>query len=305
MSVANGGEWLGRQCEGASVAVLALEEHLAGYRDRMVKLGMSRNDPIYSHVGAAPVGAAPASDALEWVTGILDRYRPGLLIVDTMARLIRPAGGDFNEYGAAGDALAPFAKLARARGVHLALVHHARKGGGDFGEQALGSTAWAGGVDTVIDLRRDPKDGTRFVESQNRYGEAIEATALEFPRRDRAHAPGGAHTGEGSRRATRAIRHRLAGRATRGRDADRRPSGRTDHRVQRLRSGPRCGAWCSPGCWSRTRPGGIRFSGREHEQKSPVPDGPPAVRAPVRPSPKGVGGRTDRCGDRRRTAGGR
>ena len=75
-----------------------------------------------------------------------------------MAKLVRPAGGDFNEYGAAGDALAPFAELARARGVHLALVHHARKGGGDFGEQALGSTAWAGGVDTIIDLRRDPEN---------------------------------------------------------------------------------------------------------------------------------------------------
>ena len=175
VSVANGGEWLGRQCDGASVAVLALEEHLPGYRDRMVKLGMSRNDPIYSHVGAAPEG-----NPLEWVTGILDRYRPGLMIIDTMAKLVRPAGGDFNDYGAAGDALSPFAELARTRGVHLALVHHARKGGGDFGEQALGSTAWTGGVDTVIDLRRDARDGARFVETQNRYGTAIEATALEF-----------------------------------------------------------------------------------------------------------------------------
>ena len=178
VSVANGGEWLGRKCEGASVAVLALEEHLAGYRDRMLLLGMSRSDPIYSHVGAVPDG--DAAERLGWVTGILDRYRPGLMIIDTMAKLVRPAGGDFNEYGAAGDALAPFAELARARGVHLALVHHARKGGGDFGEQALGSTAWAGGVDTIIDLRRDLKTGARFVETQNRYGTAIEATAVEF-----------------------------------------------------------------------------------------------------------------------------
>ena len=35
-------------------------------------------------------------------------------------------------------------------------------------------------MDTIIDLRRDPKDGSRFVETQNRYGTAIEATAVEF-----------------------------------------------------------------------------------------------------------------------------
>ena len=155
--------------------MLALEEHLAGYRERLLKLGFDRDTPLYSHVGHAPTGAG-----LEWLQSIVDRYRPALVVIDTLSKLVRPTGGDINDYIAVGVALEPFTILARERNLHCLLVHHARKGGGDFGEQALGSTALTGGVDTVIDLRRDAKNGARFVETQNRYGEAIEATSIEL-----------------------------------------------------------------------------------------------------------------------------
>ena len=172
IAVAHGEEVYGRATMGGSVVVLAFEDHLAGYRERMIKLGMGRETPLYSHVGPAPAGPA-----LGWLDAIVDRYRPVLVVIDTLARLVRVA--DFNDYAAATAALEPFANLARERRFHAMFIHHARKGGGEHGEQALGSSAWAGGVDSVVDLRRDA-NGERFIESQNRYGEPIEATSIDF-----------------------------------------------------------------------------------------------------------------------------
>ena len=175
VAVAQGGTWLSRQCEAGPVLTLAFEEHPQHHRARLVALGALRDDPIYWHCGMLPGDV----NGLEWLARQLDTYRPRLVIVDTLARLVRLTDG--NDYAGVTRESEAFIQLARDADAHIMLVTHARKAGGDFGAQVLGSQAIAASVDVVLSLRRDTENGgARYIESQNRYGTAIEPTGLEL-----------------------------------------------------------------------------------------------------------------------------
>ena len=175
VAVAQGGTWLSRQCEAGPVLTLAFEEHPQHHRARLVALGARRDDPIYWHCGMLPGDV----NGLEWLARQLDTYRPRLVIVDTLARLVRLTDG--NDYAGVTRESEAFIQLARDADAHIMLVTHARKAGGDFGAQVLGSQAIAASVDVVLSIRRDADNGgARYIESQNRYGTAIEPTGLEM-----------------------------------------------------------------------------------------------------------------------------
>ena len=103
--------------------------------------------------------------------------RPGLVIVDTAARLLRLK--DTNAYGETVEALAPVADLARATNCHVLLLHHSRKASGSEGVEVLGSTGFVGAVDTMLSLKRD-EGGQRTVYSRNRSGEDLAETIVKL-----------------------------------------------------------------------------------------------------------------------------
>ena len=186
MGMAQQGQFLGRGCIGGGVVLLAFEEKRHQLRESLRQLGAQPDDPILVYTGhpTVPEGEQP----WEWLERAAfgpasNRISsaPVLVIVDTLARLIRIRDG--NDYHEVTDALAGIITLARETGIHIMLVHHSRKGGNgtngmEFGEEVLGSQALVGSVDAAISLRRDSSTGARMVYSVQRYGTDIPLSYL-------------------------------------------------------------------------------------------------------------------------------
>ena len=79
--------------------------------------------------------------------------KPALVIVDTMGRFI--PFDDMNDHPEVTRKLEPFLALARRYKTLILFVHHARKSGGDYGADVLGSTALTGSMDTTISITRN------------------------------------------------------------------------------------------------------------------------------------------------------
>jgi hypothetical protein len=76
-----------------------------------------------------------------------------LLIVDTLPAFAGIRGDAENDAGAALAAIEPL-QVAAAGGLAVVVVRHERKGGGDIGDSARGSSAFTGAVDIVLRLGR-------------------------------------------------------------------------------------------------------------------------------------------------------
>ena len=93
-----------------------------------------------------------------------------------MLRFIRVR--DANDYAEVTRALEPVLALARISGCHIMLVHHAGKMDREGGDSILGSTAFFGGVDTAMVMRR--KEAGRTLETTQRYGEDFPETVIGY-----------------------------------------------------------------------------------------------------------------------------
>ena len=170
LCVARGDNWLGRECRQGTVLYLGLEEKRSEVRRHFAGLG-AEDEPIYSFIERAP-----DKDATKMLAVAFDRYKPTLAIVDPLARFARVRDG--SDYSEVTRSLEPLGALARESGVHVALVHHARKNTeGGPGDDALGSVAYMGGVDCGIILRR-ANGGQRTIHSVNRYGTDLEESIV-------------------------------------------------------------------------------------------------------------------------------
>ncbi len=170
LSVARGEAWLGRECRQGTVLYLGLEEKRSEVRRHFAGLGAD-NEPVYCFIEGAP-----QKNATTMLEAAFDRYKPVLAIVDPLARFARVRDG--SDYSEVTRSLEPLGELARRSGVHVALVHHARKNTeGGPGDDALGSVAYMGGVDCGIILRR-ANSGQRTIHSVNRYGTDLEESIV-------------------------------------------------------------------------------------------------------------------------------
>ena len=177
VAMAQGGEWLGRSCVGGTVLSIALEERRGFVAANLRALGARAGDPLYLWIDPVFLPDKAVGTAPRWLERFSDRYRPTLVIIDPLARLVTLRDGG-NDYTDAYSRMAPFVELARSSGIHLMFVHHARKAGGDFGEQVLGSTALFASCDVSIEIHRDDV-GQRWLSTTPRYGTSIEKARLD------------------------------------------------------------------------------------------------------------------------------
>jgi len=77
-----------------------------------------------------------------------------VLIVDTFGPWAGLAGDSENDAGAGLAAIAPLQAAAAQNGLAVIIIRHERKGSGEVGESARGSTAIGGAVDVIVSLRR-------------------------------------------------------------------------------------------------------------------------------------------------------
>lgn len=96
-----------------------------------------------------------------------------VVVVDTLGQFAGIRGDGENNAGDAQEALAPVQLMAH-KGLAAIVTRHARKSGGEVGEDGRGSTAFTGGVDIVLSLKRpegNHKPTLRMLEGLSRFDE--------------------------------------------------------------------------------------------------------------------------------------
>jgi hypothetical protein len=171
LAVSRGENVLGRKTKRGSVLYLALEESKHQIKAHFRALGAA-DDDVHVYAGRAP------SDALLELRGAAAEHKPVLIVIDTLFRLTRVK--DANDYAQVTAALDPLLALARELGTHVMFLHHSPKGDPRQAiDAALGSTAIAGSVDTLVVLRRG--DRFRTIITEQREGEGFpEEMTLDF-----------------------------------------------------------------------------------------------------------------------------
>ena len=99
--------------------------------------------------------------------------------IDTLPALARIAGEGENQAGTSLAVMEPLAELT-ADGLAVGLTFHERKSGGELGESGRGSSAFAGAVDTIVQMK-----GTKGLRDTCRELHAIGRFQRRAPAADR------------------------------------------------------------------------------------------------------------------------
>ena len=159
-AVATGNQWLGRDTTPGGVLYLALEEDPDDVEYHFWQMGLPEADSV------RVAYMKPLEQVIPKLKRHIEQVKPVLVIVDTIAHLL-DFGGDANDYIKVTRTLKPLLDLARESRAHIMIVHHTRKSGGDYGADALGSTAFRGITDTTFTLKRIGEQG-RSIQSMGR-----------------------------------------------------------------------------------------------------------------------------------------
>lgn len=146
-----GGSFLGRPARKGPVVFLT-EERNASLVEALKRAGLQDAEDLHimewgdsRHLKWNEIVEAAEQKAIE--VGAV------MLAIDTLPQFAGLKGNAENDSGAALEALEPV-QLVAHRGLGVVVIRHDRKGGGDVGESGRGSSAFAGGVDTLLSIQR-------------------------------------------------------------------------------------------------------------------------------------------------------
>jgi hypothetical protein len=179
LAVVEGGDFAGRSCQPCPVLYLCLEDkrsEVQKHFQAMTGTGQMQRENIYIHTGLAPLNR---DESLRQLEDCIEAKKAKLLVIDVLQRFVRIT--DPNNYGEVSAIMEPLTDLARRSGCHILSLHHAGKGQGRTGRtgisRVLGSTAFAGAVDTAMFYSR--KRGDRTLEASHlRYGRELPETTM-------------------------------------------------------------------------------------------------------------------------------
>jgi hypothetical protein len=178
-SVLHGLPFLGVQTVESNVVYLT-EQSRGSFREALRRADLlDRGDELrvifrreVAHLPWPDLMAQVARDALG------DGY--GLIVVDTLGKL---AGiREENDAGSAAAAMVPLQDAAHD-GLGVIVCRHERKGGGEVGEAARGSSAFGGDVDIILSLRRpegNQRPTLRELHSLSRYDETPDRMLIDL-----------------------------------------------------------------------------------------------------------------------------
>ena len=171
LDIARGEPWLQRPVLPGPVLCWQLEEKRSAVRSHFLAMGAHGDDAVVSRFGPAP------DDAMDALAAEIENLRPVLVIIDPLFRFVSIKDG--NDYAEVTRAMEPLLTLARESeaGTHILFLHHARKAGGELGDETLGSSALFGAVDTLLNLKRGA-GGERTLSTVQRYGADLPETIL-------------------------------------------------------------------------------------------------------------------------------
>jgi hypothetical protein len=169
-AVATGTPFLNKKTNAGVVIHIVLEGLKRELTDHYKLMCPSGNENIKIHFGSRP------EKPMEWLEKICEYYKPQLVVIDTLFKFVDVS--DLNDYVKVNKAIDPMFDLSKKYNVHIMGIHHSRKSGGEDGDAALGSTAFFGSIDTLINLTN--KEGKSTIDTRQRLGERLEPTVLNF-----------------------------------------------------------------------------------------------------------------------------
>jgi hypothetical protein len=178
-AILDGEPFLGQPTK-ATKTIFVTEMQPGPFREALGRAGLlDRGDELrvlyrkgITHLTWAELVPMVTDDALQ------DGY--GMLVFDTLGKL--SGINDENDSAQAARAMAPLQDAAHD-GLGILVLRHDRKGSGDVGESGRGSSAFSGGTDIVLALRRpegNQPSTRRVVESLSRYEETPEKVVIEL-----------------------------------------------------------------------------------------------------------------------------
>ncbi len=176
ISIARGSAFLDRQTKRGGVLILALEEHPRDVENRLKRLGIREDDPIYVHEGLLPNN----EKALEAVRAFILDKEITLVLVDSLSVFWNVK--DENDNAAIVREVKPLLALARDTEAAVGLIHHDSKSGGPGGRNIRGGSALFGLVDQAIMLEHLPGEITnkRLLKTLGRYAESPSELVIEL-----------------------------------------------------------------------------------------------------------------------------
>ena len=109
-----------------------------------------------------------------------------VVVVDTLGQFASISGDAENDAGKAMEVMRPIQQLAATSDLAVIVLRHDRKGGGDVGESARGSSAYAGAVDIVLRIRRGDghsRETVRIIDGLSRFDETPDEFVVELTNR--------------------------------------------------------------------------------------------------------------------------
>jgi AAA domain len=167
LEVARGGSWLGAACLPRPVWYAVLEDKRSEVRRHYRQMGATGQEPVRFIFAADDT-------LLEKLHALARHEHPGLIVVDTLQRLIKAE--NLNDYAEVTTKLTPVLRLARDTNAAVVLVHHAGKADRAGIDTVLGSTALAGSVDNIFLVNRTER--YRLLSSIQRIGPDLPETVI-------------------------------------------------------------------------------------------------------------------------------
>jgi hypothetical protein len=166
--------------------VYLTEQTAATFREVLRRAGLLGRDDI-SVLSYWDVKGMPWPAIADLAGREAARIGSKLIIVDTLPQFAGIKGDGENNSGDALEAIAPLQQLAH-QGLALLVSRHGRKSGGEVGEDGRGSSAFTGGVDIVLSLKRpegNHRPTMRLLEGLSRYDETPARMVIEKVRAQR------------------------------------------------------------------------------------------------------------------------
>ncbi|OWY71576.1 hypothetical protein B7486_07765 [cyanobacterium TDX16] len=180
LSVATGHDFCGRTVVKGPVIYLALEDKRAEVQRQLKSMRGAWNgdcEPILIHVGPAPTDP---SEGIELLEAAIREHKPVLVVIDVLHRFTRI--GQTNDYGEVSTAMEKVNDLSRRTNCHIMALHHVGKSREKSGiDRILGSTAFAGAVDSALFYTRSSK-ARQLEASHLRYGTELPKTCMKLDR---------------------------------------------------------------------------------------------------------------------------
>lgn len=179
-AVLDGAPFLGREVRQGPVVLLS-EQPVTSLRASLTSAGLLEREDLWILLWGDAIGvpwAQVAGEALE----LCGRIGAGLLVTDTLPQFAGLRGDAENDAGAALQAIEPLQRAA-ATGLAVVVVRHDRKGSGEVGESARGSSAFGGAVDVILQLRRggpDERPTIRYLSALSRFTETPAQLVIEL-----------------------------------------------------------------------------------------------------------------------------